>query len=107
MDLANKVDLALRQIIEPRYGINIVDLGLIYHLEIDMFQVISIGLMMVDTKHMEQNPLFHQVRAKLEQVPLVQGVDIELILTPAWSRKRMNEAARKQCGLIFFGEVNE
>lgn len=88
----------LRTVIDPEIGINIVDLGLIYGIEIRP-EEIHIQLTMttptcplhgVITRHME--------RAVEQSFPALRAVNIELVWDPPWSPDRMSAAAKKQLG---------
>ncbi|MGC9336163.1 MAG: metal-sulfur cluster assembly factor [Anaerolineae bacterium] len=89
---------ALRTVIEPDLGVNIVDLGLVY------------GAEMVDGKvEVEMTmttpacPYQGQMRETAEemiwrQVPGVESVDIQVVWSPPWQEKMMSEKAREQLG---------
>ncbi|MBX9606693.1 MAG: putative Fe-S cluster assembly protein SufT [Gammaproteobacteria bacterium] len=88
---------------DPEIPINIVELGLIYRcdikplagggnrVEIDMTLTApgcGMGPFLVD-----------DVRAKVQQVPNVTEVEVDLTFEPPWSQEMMSEAARLETGL--------
>jgi metal-sulfur cluster biosynthetic enzyme len=90
---------ALRDVYDPELGINIVDLGLVYTVEVDE-GVVHIEYTLT-TMGCPIGPLIEQqMQALLERVPGVRGVDIEMVLRPAWSPDMMSEEARAALGFF-------
>jgi metal-sulfur cluster biosynthetic enzyme len=97
----------LEQVIDSEFGINIVDLGFIHELSICQHNVATLYLTLAATNEIKIDLLINQIRSKLEQIPHIGGVDIEIVHSPAWSHHKMSASARKQSGLIFFGGSHE
>ncbi len=88
---------ALRECYDPEIPVNIVDLGLVYHLTIAGSVVqVQIGLTSPTC------PLADQVTADvigaLLRVPGVMDAQVEVVEEPQWTMDRMSEAAREQLG---------
>lgn len=95
MNTAMLVD-ALRQVIDPEVGVNIVDLGLIERLE-PHGNDLQVDLIMTSPAC----PLGDSIADEVEIVlaPLVAGaVMVDLLQQPVWSPARMSDAARRQLG---------
>lgn len=98
------IEEALRDVIDPELGINIVDLGLVYRceeveldggrrrVEIDMTMTAP-GCGMGDV--IQQDAI-----AAVARVPGVDEVDVRIVWDPPWSRDRISEAARLELGLF-------
>ena len=88
---------ALKAVVDPELGINIVDLGLVYDVEIDDGTVhIEYAL---TTMGCPIGPLIEQqMQAVLGQLPGVSGVDAEMVLRPPWSPEMMSEEAKAALG---------
>ncbi len=89
---------ALRQVIDPELGINIVDLGLVYSVELQDGRV-----QVVMTMTTPACPLHTYLTSTAEatiwqQVQDVQAVEVELTWTPRWNPLMMTDAARRQLG---------
>ncbi|MFQ5692060.1 MAG: metal-sulfur cluster assembly factor [Nitrospinota bacterium] len=89
---------ALRSVVDPELGINVVDLGLVYHVEARDGRA-----RVVMTLTTPACPIFPHLRsvaetAIRERVPDVRAVDIELVWEPPWEPAMMSEAARRQLG---------
>ena len=84
---------ALKAVIDPEIGINIVDLGLVYDITISdgfaqvLMTLTSIGCPLSELLH-------QQVVLVLTQLPGIHGADVEFTFTPPWSTAMLSEEAR-------------
>ena len=89
---------ALRQVVDPELGINIVDLGLVYDVDISEQGVVHIEYTLT-TMGCPIGPLIeHQMQSSLEKVPGVSSVDAEMVLRPPWTPEMMSEEAKAALG---------
>jgi metal-sulfur cluster biosynthetic enzyme len=89
---------ALRQVVDPELGINIVDLGLVYDVDISDQGVVHIDYTLT-TMGCPIGPLIeHQMQSFLEKVPGVSSVEAEMVLRPPWSPEMMSEEAKAALG---------
>jgi len=89
---------ALKHVIDPELGINIVDLGLVYEVEIAEQGTVHIEYTLT-TMGCPIGPLIeHQMQSFLEGVPGVASVEPEMVLRPAWSPEMMSEEAKAALG---------
>jgi metal-sulfur cluster biosynthetic enzyme len=88
---------ALRHVLDPELGINVVDLGLVYEVEVDDGSVrIEYTL---TTMGCPIGPLIEQqMSAFVSGVPGVKDVVAEMVLRPAWSPEMMSEEAKAALG---------
>ena len=88
---------ALRQVIDPELGINIVDLGLVYRIEIDDAAHVRVVMTMTSPACPLGDYLKDLVDSTVRwRVPEVQDVGIDLVWEPRWSADMMTEDARRQ-----------
>lgn len=94
----------LRTIFDPEIPYNIVDLGLIYEVNLGHRED---GRRAVDVKMTLTAPgcgmgeiLVDDVRSKLELIPTVAEADVELVFDPPWGKHMMSEAARLETGML-------
>lgn len=94
----------LRTCFDPEIPFNIVDLGLVY--EVDLKHLDN-GQREVEIKMTLTAPgcgmgeiLVDDVRSKLEMIPTVAEADVELVFDPPWGRHMMSEAARLETGML-------
>ncbi|HEX5626474.1 MAG TPA: metal-sulfur cluster assembly factor [Actinomycetota bacterium] len=89
---------ALKHVVDPELGINIVDLGLVYDVEISEEGTISIEYTLT-TMGCPIGPLIeHQMQSFLENVPGVTSVEAEMVLRPPWTPEMMSEEAKAALG---------
>ena len=89
---------ALREVIDPELGINIVDLGLVYGITIDDARV---RLEMTMTT--PACPLLDYLKqlvlsAVTSRIPEVEEIDIDVVWEPPWNPDMMSDQARTQLG---------
>ena len=87
---------ALREVIDPELGINIVDLGLVYGIGIDGARV-RVDMTMTSPAC----PLGEYLKELVEdavtsRVPGVDSVEIAIVWEPPWTPDLMSDDARRQ-----------
>ncbi len=89
----------LKEVIDPELNINIVDLGLIYEIEVDGSRVDI--LMTLTTPGCPLHGVFDElVRKEVEKLDDVEEIDVELTFEPRWSPDEMSEEARDELGNV-------
>ena len=89
---------ALRHVVDPELGINIVDLGLVYEVDMSDQGVVHIEYTLT-TMGCPIGPLIEQqMQSFLEKVPGVSSVDAEMVLRPPWTPEMMSEEAKAALG---------
>jgi metal-sulfur cluster biosynthetic enzyme len=92
---------ALKNVFDPEIPINIVDLGLIYKLEVNEG---SVTLDMTLTTPL--CPLAGQIRAlavaMITGLPGIKSVNVNLVFDPPWSKDRMTEEGKLQASMLGF-----
>jgi len=87
---------ALKVVIDPELGMNVVDLGLIYGVEIDEAKGHVHVKMTLTTPGC---PLYatinDQVHAAVKPLPGVNSVETELVWDPPWTPEMMSEEAKR------------
>jgi len=89
---------ALKHVVDPELGINIVDLGLVYDVDISESGAIHIEYTLT-TMGCPIGPLIEQqMQSFLEGVPGVASVEAEMVLRPPWTPEMMSEEAKAALG---------
>ena len=107
MPTENEVLDALKQCYDPEIPVNIVDLGLIYEIRFDAVpgadsgsqQDVAVDMTLTAQGCPEHVNISAQVKARIEQLPGVRNVTVNVIWTPPWSPERLSPEARKQLGI--------
>jgi probable FeS assembly SUF system protein SufT len=94
----------IRTVFDPEIPVNIADLGLVYRCDISKDdngqRNIKIDMTLTAPGCGMGEVLVADVKDKLEALPTVKAVDVELVFDPPWSADRMSEAARLQTGMM-------
>ena len=91
---------ALKSVVDPELGINIVDLGLVYEVAVDPSGDVDIQYTLT-TMGCPIGPLIEdQMRAFLAAVPGIGEIRPEMVLRPAWSPEMMSEEAKAALGMF-------
>jgi metal-sulfur cluster biosynthetic enzyme len=88
---------ALRQVIDPEIGVNIVDLGLIYDITCHEGQVHVVMTVTTPGCPMEHSLVFGVETAVLA-TPGTFGVQVDVVHEPPWNPAMMTPEARAQAG---------
>jgi len=98
-DLRNQVREALRNVHDPELGINIVDLGLVYGVDVSDTTVhVTYTL---TTMGCPIGPLIEaEIRQFVEGIDGVDTVEAEMVLRPPWSPEMMSEEAKAALGFF-------
>lgn len=91
---------ALKGVYDPEIPVNIYDLGLIYHLDIDPNGNVVIQMTLTAPGCPVAQTFPGTVECAVECVDGVQDARVELVWEPPWTRDRMSEAAKLQLGML-------
>jgi metal-sulfur cluster biosynthetic enzyme len=98
MPTAEDVKEALRQVEDPELGMDIVDLGLLYDVEVQgprvkvLYSLTSMGC--------PAGPLIEQdIERVVAEMPDVEAVDTELTFDPPWTPDKMSDDAKFILGI--------
>lgn len=93
---------ALHTVFDPEVPVDLVNLGLIYGLDIDRDSGHVAIRMTLTAPGCGMGPvLVGDVEQRVAQVPHVRQVDVELVFDPPWHRDMMSEEARLETGLFY------
>lgn len=85
----------LRRVIDPEVGMNIVDLGLIYKVDI-AGDAVTIDMTMTSPACPMGDMMVDEVKATLDaMLPSGMSAEVRLVWSPPWEPSLMSEAARK------------
>jgi metal-sulfur cluster biosynthetic enzyme len=89
---------ALKQVIDPEIGINIVDLGLVYETTINPEGHVEV-IMTLTSPGCPLGPIIHaQVNNALGDIDGVTGVKVNIVWSPPWRPEMMSEDAKLELG---------
>lgn len=89
---------ALREVIDPELGLDFVELGLIYGIEIDDAGAVKVTYTLTTPGCPIGPQVAEQIAEFVGEVEGVTAVDSELTFAPAWSPERMTDDAKFALG---------
>jgi metal-sulfur cluster biosynthetic enzyme len=88
---------ALKEVIDPEIGVNIVDLGMVYGVEMKDVEV-KITMTLTTPMCPLSEYIDQAVKEALEVFSSLQAVDVNLVWTPPWNPSMMSEDAKLELG---------
>lgn len=90
---------ALKTVLDPEVGVNIVDLGLIYAIRQEPSEVFVD--MTLTTPACPAGPqILREATSALEKVEGITKAHIKLVMDPPWTQERMSDDAKDQLGIF-------
>ncbi|MCU7556413.1 metal-sulfur cluster assembly factor [Macrococcus capreoli] len=101
MDEAMKDSLmgALENVIDPELGIDIVNLGLVYHVDMDDDGLVTVDMTLTSMGCPMGPQIIDQVKTALGELPEVKDVEVNIVWTPVWSKDMMSRYAKIALGV--------
>ncbi len=100
----DKVREALKQVIDPELFVNVVDLGLIYDVQLadvdDGKTDVTIDMTMTSPACPAGPQLIASSKTMVGQIDHVRNVEVRIVMDPPWTPDRMTEDARDQLGIF-------
>ena len=94
---ADQVKEILRGVFDPELHINIVDLGLVYGVQVNSDQVtVQMTLTSPDCPYGPY--LIHQVRDTVQSLKGIATADVQVVWDPPWGPDKMTEEVRLELG---------
>ena len=90
---------ALKQVIDPELFVNVVDLGLIYKIDIQD-KTVLVDMSMTSPACPAGPQLVGQATKAIEGLEEGTKAEIKIVLTPPWTPDRMSQEARDHLGIF-------
>ena len=101
MDAALKENLmgALENVIDPELGIDIVNMGLVYDIDLDENGLCTVTMTLTSmgcplAGHIEQD-----VRYVLSDIPEIKDIKVNIVWDPPWGKDKMSRYAKIALGI--------
>jgi|SRR5450756_95391 len=88
---------ALRDVLDPELGVNVVDLGLIYGVKIDGGDV-EVSMTLTTPGCPMHRIIGQWVGQAVDALPGVENVTVRFVWEPRWTPDRLSAEAKKQLG---------
>jgi FeS assembly SUF system protein len=92
---------ALRECYDPEIPVNIVDLGLVYNVDINNETgMVNITMTLTSLGCPMAGEVISEVEMRVGEVENVQACKVEMTFDPPWSPERMTEDAKWELGMV-------
>ncbi|WP_439100762.1 putative Fe-S cluster assembly protein SufT [Congregibacter sp.] len=93
---------ALHTVFDPEIPVDLVNLGLIYRVEIDQdVKRVDVAMTLTAPGCGMGPVLVGDVEHRLRMVPFVKNVNVDLVFDPPWHRDMMSEEAQLETGMFY------
>lgn len=87
------------KVIDPELGINIVDLGLVYGIDVSDEGKVTVTMTLTAMGCPLAGMINQMVESAVEEIEGVTEVDVNIVWDPPWTKERMSRVARMQLGI--------
>jgi len=103
-DLADVADVeeAMRDVVDPELGINVVDLGLLYGMVVDPDNTVTLDMTLTSAACPLTDVIEDQTRQALVGSGVVQDVRINWVWMPPWGPDKITDDGREQLRALGF-----
>lgn len=88
----------LSEVVDPEIGLNIVDLGLVYDVQIDENNYVRVRMTLTTPGCPMHDTISAWAQRAVESLPGATGAKVEVVWDPPWNPGMMSESARQQLG---------
>lgn len=103
-DVEKLVWQQLRTVFDPEIPINVVELGLVYDVNVEAAaeqqRKVYVKMTLTAPGCGMGDILIDDARTKLELIPTVSEADVDLVFDPPWNHSMMSDAAKLETGML-------
>lgn len=98
-DMRESILGALENVIDPELGIDIVNLGLVYELDLNDEGLCTVTMTLTSMGCPLGPIIVDQIRTALSELPEVKDVEVNIVWNPPWSKDKMSRYAKMALGI--------
>ncbi len=98
-DMKDSMFGALENVIDPELGIDIVNLGLVYDVDLDEEGLATVTMTLTSMGCPLGPVIVDQVNTALGELPEVKSTNVNIVWNPPWSKDRMSRYAKMALGV--------
>ncbi|MFJ7735926.1 metal-sulfur cluster assembly factor [Lysinibacillus sp. NPDC097287] len=98
-DMKDSMLGALENVIDPELGIDIVNLGLVYEVDLDDEGVATVDMTLTSMGCPMGPVIVDQVNTALSELPEVKSTNVNIVWNPPWSKDKMSRYAKIALGV--------
>ncbi len=100
LQVESKAVELLRTVFDPEIPVDVYSLGLIYRIEFTDERVLQVDMTLTAPSCPAADFLVDDARLKLETIPGVKSVEINIVFEPEWTQDMMSEEAKLELGFL-------
>jgi metal-sulfur cluster biosynthetic enzyme len=97
-----QVTEAMEDVFDPELGVNVVDLGLLYGVDVDESHDVTLHLTLTSAACPLTDQIEEDTATALDHVPGIRSWAINWVWQPAWTPEKMTQAGRMQMQAMGF-----
>ncbi|MDP4169988.1 MAG: metal-sulfur cluster assembly factor [Bacillota bacterium] len=90
---------ALELVIDPELGVDIVNLGLVYDVDLNEEGFATITMTLTSMGCPLAGTIVDQVKRSLADIPEIKEVDVKIVFNPPWNKEMMSRYAKIALGI--------
>nr|WP_263313854.1 metal-sulfur cluster assembly factor [Mammaliicoccus sp. Marseille-Q6498] len=90
---------ALENVIDPELGIDIVNLGLVYNVDLDDEGLCTVEMTLTSMGCPLGPQIIDQVKTALGELPEVKETEVNIVWNPPWNKDKMSRYAKIALGV--------
>ncbi len=98
-ELKENIMGALELVIDPELGIDIVNLGLVYDLDLDEEGNLTVTMTLTAMGCPLAGTIVEQVKRSVEDLPEVKSTEVNIVWNPPWNKDMMSRYAKIALGI--------
>lgn len=95
-----KIVEMLRTVYDPEIPVDIYSLGLVYRIDLADDGALTVDMTLTAPNCPMADFIMEDVRMKLESIPGVTAVTVNIVFEPEWNKDMMSEEAKLELGLL-------
>ena len=96
---ADDVREGLKTVYDPEIGVNVVDLGLVYDVDVSESSDVLVTMTLTSLGCPLGPVIVQEVTNALGDLPGIGEIDVKLVWSPPWSPDNMSEDAKDELGM--------
>ncbi|MFE8700340.1 metal-sulfur cluster assembly factor [Cytobacillus sp. FJAT-54145] len=98
-ELKDSIMSALELVVDPELGVDIVNLGLVYDIEMDDAGKTVVTMTLTSMGCPLAGEIVQHVKEALADIPEVKETEVNIVWSPPWSKDRMSRYAKIALGI--------
>ena len=98
-ELKENIMGALELVIDPELGVDIVNLGLVYNVEITEEGQLTVTMTLTSMGCPLAGTIIEQVKAAVSDIPEVKETNVNIVWNPPWTKDKLSRYAKIALGI--------